>query len=61
MCQSLEDKYVLKAQGNFSWTLNYMKLKHEVYRFTHEHEEKSLALWKKKKIDRAKKVIMHGT
>lgn len=39
--------------------MTYMKLKHEVYKFTHEHEEKAKHLWKKDKR-KCKKVIIHG-
>ena len=60
-CQCLPPQFILKEDQQYPWTLNYMKLKHEVYSFTHEHEEKAISLWRHKhKDNRARKTIIHG-
>eukprot|EP01119_Soliformovum_irregulare_P021179 TRINITY_DN7000_c0_g1_i1.p1 TRINITY_DN7000_c0_g1~~TRINITY_DN7000_c0_g1_i1.p1 ORF type:complete len:590 (-),score=82.88 TRINITY_DN7000_c0_g1_i1:8-1585(-) len=56
-CQS--QKSPLLERQRFPWKLSYMTLKHEVYAYTHQHEEKAIKLWKKDKV-RAKKTIVHA-
>jgi hypothetical protein len=61
MCQCLTAENILKEEQKYPWKLNYMRLKHEVYGFTHEHEEKAASLWRHKyKDNRARKTLIHG-
>jgi hypothetical protein len=61
MCQCISSDFVIKEDLKYPWKLSYMRLKHEVYSFTHEHEEKAISLFRhKKKDNRNKKVIIHG-